>query len=167
MKDCAYYKTGMPFDPQPGVVYNHENGERYRCLNYAIYVNRYNHASVLPAMQRVTDHNENWTLFAHDMKTYEDGCIAWGYSSGIGFLPNEPYNGDLDFINYEFQESRVWIVKTEIEISNEISSEIVGVYRSEDRAREVQEELINQNAHDVIACGATALDVEISVWEIK
>lgn len=105
MKDFAYYETGKHFDPQPGVIYENENGENYVCLNYSLYVNRYNRAEVLPVMQMVTEKEKNWTLFAHDLKMYEDGKISWGFSSGIGFLPtNQKVTGGLDYVNEKLRE---------------------------------------------------------------
>ncbi len=104
MRDRAYYETGKPFSPQPGVIYEHADGDKYRCLNYAVRVRRNPWtdrciASVLPVMQCVTDRPKNWTFFAHDMKIYEDGCISWGYSSEIGFFPYEECDGDLEYVN--------------------------------------------------------------------
>ena len=46
-------------------------------------------------------------------------------------------------------------------------SEIVGVYATEKRARAVQEELINQNAADVIHLGCDPIDVTLEEWEIE
>ena len=58
------------------------------------------------------------------------------------------------------------VVNDNLEIENMEAFEIIGVYASEESARKVQEELINSNAHDVIAFDADPIDVEISEWEI-
>lgn len=59
------------------------------------------------------------------------------------------------------------VVNDDLEIMNEEAFEIIGVYASEESARKVQEELINSNAHDVIAFDADPVDVEISEWEVE
>lgn len=46
-------------------------------------------------------------------------------------------------------------------------TDIVGVYATEKRARAVQEELINQNAADVIHLGCDPIDVTLEEWEIE
>lgn len=46
-------------------------------------------------------------------------------------------------------------------------SEIVGVYSTEEKAREIQEELINENARDVINLGCDQIDVTIDECEVE
>ncbi len=46
------------------------------------------------------------------------------------------------------------------------SSEIAGIFNDENEARKLQEELINRNAHDIIAFDADEIDVEIQEWEV-
>ena len=58
------------------------------------------------------------------------------------------------------------VVNDNLEIENMEAFEIIGVYDSESAARKIQEDFINQNAHDVITFDADPIDVEISEWEI-
>ena len=44
---------------------------------------------------------------------------------------------------------------------------IVGVFRTEEAARKVQEKLINENAEDVIAFGCDRVDVVLEEWEVQ
>ena len=46
-------------------------------------------------------------------------------------------------------------------------SEIVGVYKTEEQARAVQEELINQNAVDVMYLNCDPIDVSLEEWEVE
>lgn len=45
--------------------------------------------------------------------------------------------------------------------------EIVGVYSAEEKARTIQEELINQNAVDVMYANIDPIDVSIEEWEVE
>lgn len=46
-------------------------------------------------------------------------------------------------------------------------SEIVGVYSTEEKARVKQEELINENARDVLYMDCDPIDVTLEEWEIE
>ena len=45
--------------------------------------------------------------------------------------------------------------------------EIVGVYSTEEKARAIQEELINQNAVDVMYANIDPIDVSLEEWEVE
>ncbi len=59
------------------------------------------------------------------------------------------------------------VVNDNLEIENMEAFEIIGVYDSESAARKIQEDFINQNAHDVIAFGSDPIEVEVSEWEVE
>lgn len=63
----------------------------------------------------------------------------------------------------------VWIVTKKYSDDKTLMdySEIVGVYSNEAKARAVQEELINQNAADVIYLKCDPIDVCIEEWEVE
>ncbi len=44
---------------------------------------------------------------------------------------------------------------------------IVGVFRTEEAARKVQEKLINENAEDMIVFGCDRIDVAVEEWEVQ
>lgn len=46
-------------------------------------------------------------------------------------------------------------------------TDIVGVYSTEEKARSIQEELINQNARDVLHFDCDPIDVVIEEWEVE
>lgn len=46
-------------------------------------------------------------------------------------------------------------------------TDIVGVYSTEKKARSIQEELINQNARDVLYFDCDPIDVVIEEWEVE
>lgn len=47
------------------------------------------------------------------------------------------------------------------------SSEIVGIFSDEKNARNVQEELINKNAHEIIAYDCDPIIVTLEEWEVR
>ena len=63
----------------------------------------------------------------------------------------------------------VWIVTKQWSEAQSLMdySEIVGVYSSEEKAREKQEELVNENAVEVIVLGCDEIDVTVEEWEVE
>ena len=60
------------------------------------------------------------------------------------------------------------IVDENLEVSgNAYPVEIDSIYDSLEQARKRQEELINENAHEVIAYGCDPIDVVLSEWEVQ
>lgn len=79
------------FMPVPGKVYENIGGGTYRCLNYATYTSRMGHTEILPVMQNVCDAGNGtyWTLYAHNVRMYDNGKIDWAFSTQIGFCKYE------------------------------------------------------------------------------
>lgn len=59
------------------------------------------------------------------------------------------------------------LVDDDLDIRYADVGEVVGVFRSEKKAREFQEELININARDVIAYDCDPIDVAVAEWEVE
>lgn len=63
----------------------------------------------------------------------------------------------------------VWIVVNHYSDDKTLMDyfEIVGVYSTEEQARAVQEELINQNAIDVTLLDYDPIDVTLEEWKVE
>ena len=77
----------------------------------------------------------------------------------------------------ELRSRTMWVVIRSLDQSSftdyesadpaEPDRQIMGIFSSEEKARELQEELINQNAHEVICFDADEIDVTIEEMEIQ
>ena len=65
--------------------------------------------------------------------------------------------------------TKSWIPNTEIEKLKSWGGfqEIVGVYSTDERARAMQEELINQNSADMLYFDCDPIDVFVEEWEVE
>ena len=64
---------------------------------------------------------------------------------------------------------KVWVVTKQYSDSKTLMdfSEIVGVYSAEEKARVKQEELINENARDVLYMDCDPIDVVVEECEVE
>ena len=64
---------------------------------------------------------------------------------------------------------KVWVVTKQYSDSKTLMdfSEIVGVYSTEEKARVKQEELINENARDVLYMDCDPIDVVVDECEVE
>ena len=64
---------------------------------------------------------------------------------------------------------KVWVVTKQYSDSKTLMdfSEVVGVYSTEEKARVVQEELINENAREVIFADYDPIDVVVDECEVE
>jgi len=59
------------------------------------------------------------------------------------------------------------LVNDELDIYNCDVGEIAGVFAKEEDARKLQEELINQNAADVMHLDCDSIDVTLETWAVS